>query len=116
MGGLTLAEFAAMTAKVLVADGIDAYQPTIALIETQQLVVIDGVPSDVTQSDALLDAIAQRDLGQAHFAFGVRTGADITIGLCALGECAFGLISEGANLLSIPAPVWWPARNTPEAP
>lgn len=118
MGGLTLAQFAVMTAKVLAADGVESYQPTIALIESRELVVIEGVPLGVAQSDALLDAIDQRNLSQAHFAFGVRTGATVTIGLCADGACEFGLISDDeddATFVPIPAPEWWPRRNAPKA-
>lgn len=106
-----------MTAKVMAADGITAYQPTIAVIETRQLVVIGDVPTDVEDSDALLDAIDQRGLSQTNFAFGVRTGAVITIGLCADGECEFGVISEDVSdpgFQSIPVLGWWPFRNKPD--
>lgn len=107
-----------MTERVLAADGMDAYQPTIALLETRQLIVIDGVPADGDHTGALIDAIDQRGLSQANFAFGVRTNANITIGLSIDGHCKFGLISGDANSLGfepIPAPPWWPVKIDPDA-
>ncbi len=112
MSGLTLAQFAAMTERAVAADGLEAYQPTLAILETREIVVIADIPEDVPHPEALVEAIQRRGLAKLDIAFGVRTApGEVTVGRCAAGDCAFETIVQGPDGLKrrpSDVPPWWP--------
>ncbi len=113
VASLTLEQFVAMTLRVIAAEGLEAYQPTIALIETREIVVIGDVPAEVAPHEALIEAIGRRGLARSDFAFGVRSGSvEVTVGRCINGDCEFELIvanSSGLERRPTGVPAWWSA-------
>ncbi|MBC7670636.1 MAG: hypothetical protein H7236_19730 [Gemmatimonadaceae bacterium] len=108
---ITLGQFVAITLRILAADGIDTYQPTIAVLATRDISVISDLPAQVDPRVALMDTIRRRDLTKADIAFGVRSGpAEVTVGRCEDGVCEFELIVGGTDGLThrpIGSPTWW---------
>lgn len=113
MSAAALDQFAAITVQVLAADGIDDYLPTIVDFETSEVSVIEGIPDDVEHTIALIETVERKELKDANFAFGVRTGdGEVVAGVCSKRLCLFERIvrrDDGFDREPSGTPPWWPA-------
>ena len=69
----SLAQFVATTIKVLGADGIDGYLPTLVDHEQRSILVLEGVPDDVDHRTAVQNWI-KRNGPPVSYEFGVQSG------------------------------------------
>lgn len=109
---MTLEEFSQITVKVLEADGVVEYLPTLAFPATCRLQVIEGIPEDVDHREALLNVVRRSGSEAREFYFGVRTAADrVTTGRHRPGLPAEFMeiveTAEGFAAQRIPACRWW---------
>ena len=78
---LTLDGFARATINVIREDGIAEYLPTIALPDSQEFRVIEGIPADVDYREAVQNVVRRSGYEKKEFFFGVRSApGEITLG------------------------------------
>jgi hypothetical protein len=78
---MTLQDFAEMTINVIREDGFDGYLPTFVLPDTQEVRVIQGIPTEVDHRDAVQNVARRSAYETREFFFGVLSAPQrITIG------------------------------------
>ena len=107
---LTLAQFVAITIRMLTSDGIDGYLPTMISRDDRSVRVLEGIPPHVDHLKALQDWI----IGQgppSSYVFAVRSGLyEVTAGSCDASACEFMMITQVAGHFEtrpISEPSWW---------
>ena len=107
---LTFAQYICMTMLMLTSDGIAAHLPTLVVSDDHLVNVLEGIPAEVDQREALQDWIIGCGV-PSSFLFGVRSGLnEVTIGRCTSPKCEFVSIAEHDGRFetsSVAAPLWW---------
>lgn len=106
---MDLQEFTHLTLAVLEDQGTEAYAPTIIAGESVQ--VIQGIPGDMDQREALQETLLRLGLEQSDFYFGVRSGpGEITTGHHTFVGTRFQRISalrQGFVVSDLADCPWW---------
>jgi hypothetical protein len=109
---MTLESFARVTLNIVQEDGISEYLPTLVLLDTNEIRVIEGIPRDVDHTTAIQNVVRKAGHNLKEFFFGVLSSPKIiTIGHHRPGKRPeFMLITETSEGLSIKALDhcdWW---------
>ena len=109
MLSLTLEEFAQATVNVVGHTPVEEYLPT--FVVDDEILVLEGIPADVDQRDAIQDHAGSNGWNSGEFMFGVRSGdRELTIGRYTPSGCEFALLTwrgESVQLRAVEQPDWW---------
>ena len=101
-------DFIDATIKILSEDGIDSYLPTIYI--RAEIVVIEGIPKSVSDTEAICNVGADHQLGQEGTFFAVRTSSDTVTcgGFTATGAQFVEIQRQASEFIALPTqrPDW----------
>ncbi len=99
-----------MTAKVA-SESYESYAPTVLAPASGHVAVIEGIPPDVAERDAIQEVIVKNGLLDQEFFFGVRDGAEIIVGRhrpsLPTEFLAIARTAEGDEVRAVPSCDWW---------
>ncbi|MBL0312033.1 MAG: hypothetical protein IPP78_04800 [Holophagaceae bacterium] len=106
---MTLDEFTDITMMVLEEQGIASYAPT--LVAQGMIQVVQGIPEEMDQRDAIQDVIRRASLGGEEILFAVKSGpGEVTTGSYSPQGSTFQLISrmpQGYTVAALDSCDWW---------
>lgn len=106
---MDLQEFTQLTLAVLEDQGTAAYAPTI--IAGDDVQVIQGIPEEIDDREALQEMVLRLGLEQSDFFFGVRSGpGEVTTGFHTMAGTCFQCISQlrqGFLVSDLADCPWW---------
>lgn len=107
-----LLEFANITMRIIDESDLSEYLPTLVDLESNHIVVIEGIPEDVDDREAIQNVIRRDRLDRRSFCFGVRSAPDrVTIGHYSMGESPQFMeivrSDDGLEAQDVEQPGWW---------